>query len=312
MNIETEVSLQLRELRWILRAWIFGLVSLAIAMAVLIFWPVSHFGLTEIAKKIATDPVLAAIAGASLAAIVAFFGHLLSNFSVFIKQYVETAKTIRDELRLRRKRLVAFNAEIHENQKTVINYFSKERRTELIAKLEANPAHLFFTKSDTTNPIFEDNREHLHSFSNETIRGIINYYNSEANLNISIATLATPEFKSLEISQRVNWIANLLFSCNDVYRNAEDAMNAIKSEIHSLRESNDDPLTLIEIGNQLDGHQTGILADQKIPKWIEVTYPAGADDKKAELFPLLRIVQNSNKNSVLPPKGHKKTKPTVK
>jgi hypothetical protein len=302
MGIEKEIKSRLRELRLLLWSWRIGLFVLTLLFVAIVGWPIYVFGLIEICKKIAADNVLAAITAASLAAFVATFGHLLSNYSIFRKQYIEISKTTHDELQLRRQRLVAFNAEIHENKKTIMNYYSQARRSDIVSKLESDPEHLFFTKSDNSNPIFEDNRSHLYSFSNETIRGIINYYNAEANLNLSIETLSSPEFKQLVVSQRLAWMANMLFSCNSVYHGANEAMFAIKSEIFSLRDKKHINLTLEQFSDRLDDHIQFSAAkndSDRIPEWVDVTVPTHDKDEKAELYLLYELIKKANANSSL-------------
>jgi hypothetical protein len=211
-SIQKDGDHKLRDLSKLV--WTFEIALSVGAVLVLVFAVV-----LAIKFNVQSEKANLALYGAIFAGVVALFGNFISKYMDFKRQYIELKYTYAANSEMTWKRLVAFHAEISENLRTLVYTNSKDNREKLLQAILKYPSRDRFTRADTSNPIYEENRPHLHLYDSTIIRAVTAYYHLDQDLNLALGAFLLPEFKSLLAVQKLKW-TYYLFALSDKTVNA--------------------------------------------------------------------------------------------
>jgi hypothetical protein len=208
--------------------WCYGLFIVGVTV-IFGFWIVDGFSEADFQYRLT-------FVGTALLAAVGFFGHFFAKYADFQKQLIDNEISSARETENRKKRLIAFHAEISVNLSETAEYYSESNRKKLIDSILKHPNQDKFGKSDDSNPIFEENSAYLYEFSRPTIEAIIDYYNLDKNLNAAIDALTDPGFKKLSETQKLSWHRGTLQLVEKVIVSGGAALKAIEIELGKSRD----------------------------------------------------------------------------
>ncbi len=286
-TVPQEPDFKLVELQKLLDKWFFFLF-LFVVVLIVGAGLIGH-GLND--ALTATDKSILVFYGSIIAGAIAVFGYLFTNYANFRKQQIEIEYTIKADKEVHWKRLIAFHAEISENLVGLAENYAPERRQKFIQLILDDTDGDRFSRADTSNPIYEDNRAALYEFSGPIIRAITNYYHLELNLNLAIEALLLPEFKALRPVQKLEWQANTLQLVDHVMRAGAEALEPVAAEISKFEAAHG------KSGGNLKPSRTLLFPeyeDEGPITWVRLD--------SAELKPLLERIEKLKKAQAHPPR----------